>query len=54
MDSLVPKAVINQVDELMPVSDKILFEHASHAPFISHFDEFIQSITNWLTQQGLN
>ena len=54
MDSLVPKAVISQIDELVPNSDKEIFEQASHAPFISHFEGFILSLTSWLTMQSLN
>lgn len=48
MDSLVPKAVIGQIDQLVASSDKVIFKQASHAPFISHFEQFVQSITNWL------
>ena len=48
MDSLVPKAVIKQIDELAVNSDKMIFEGASHAPFISHFEPFVESITTWL------
>lgn len=51
MDSLVPKAVVNQIDELAPRSEKVIFEQASHAPFISHFDEFILALTTWLSQK---
>lgn len=47
-DSLVPKAVIEQINGLVPNSDKHLFEHASHAPFISHLDSFYQVLCAWL------
>jgi len=47
-DSLVPKAAIEQITLLAPDSDKYLFEHASHAPFISHLNEFHQVLTHWL------
>ncbi len=49
LDSLVPKAVIEQVDKLLPSSDRYTFHHASHAPFISHGDEFISVLSDWLT-----
>ncbi|KGJ97464.1 pimeloyl-ACP methyl ester esterase BioH [Colwellia psychrerythraea] len=47
-DSLVPKAVIEQINDLVPNSDHHLFEHASHAPFISHLDDFYQVLCAWL------
>ncbi len=48
-DSLVPKAVIDKVSHLAPKSDLHLFEKASHAPFISHIDDFYKVLNNWLT-----
>ncbi len=50
-DSLVPKAVIEQVNHLVPASDYHIFNHASHAPFISHLDDFYQTVMNWLNVQ---
>ena len=50
-DSLVPKAVIEQVNHLAPASDYHIFNHASHAPFISHLDDFYQTAMNWLNVQ---
>lgn len=50
LDSLVPKAVIKQVDELLPNSDKHIFDKASHAPFISHSDEFNDVLLSWVQQ----
>jgi len=47
-DSLIPKAVIEKVRHLAPCSDEYLFQSASHAPFISHLDEFYQVLNNWL------
>lgn len=38
LDSLVPKAVVPLLDERFPASHSLVFEHASHAPFISHPD----------------
>lgn len=49
LDSLVPKAVISQVDKLLPDSDSYTFHRASHAPFISHSDEFFTVLCDWLT-----
>lgn len=40
LDSLVPKAVISQIEALQPECISHVFDKASHAPFISHADEF--------------
>jgi len=51
-DSLVPKSVIEQVAKLANNnSDQHIFERASHAPFISHLDDFTQVLTGWLFTQ---
>jgi len=47
-DSLVPKAVIDQITMLARNSDQHIFKQASHAPFISHADDFKQILSNWL------
>ncbi|TMM45682.1 pimeloyl-ACP methyl ester esterase BioH [Colwellia ponticola] len=47
-DSLIPKTVIEKIRHLAPDSDEYLFESASHAPFISHLDEFHQVLSDWL------
>ncbi|MBU2869535.1 pimeloyl-ACP methyl ester esterase BioH [Colwellia sp. E2M01] len=47
-DSLVPKAVIEKIDNLAEKSTKHIFSHASHAPFISHLDDFYQVLFSWL------
>jgi pimeloyl-[acyl-carrier protein] methyl ester esterase len=48
LDSLVPKTIPALVSELNPTSEQHIFLQASHAPFISHFDEFIEALTQWL------
>lgn len=48
MDGLVPKAIIKQVDALAPESATIIFDKASHAPFISDFDDFTTALKSWL------
>lgn len=50
LDSLVPKDVIEQVRLLLPNSQQYIFDKASHAPFISHADEFNHVISNWLKE----
>ena len=48
MDGLVPKAIIERVDELSPESTSIVFDKASHAPFISDFEGFTSALRSWL------
>lgn len=48
LDSLVPKNAIAEIDGLAPSSDKVIFTHASHAPFISEFDCFYRELSAWL------
>lgn len=48
LDSLVSKAVPELVSELAPKSDVHIFKQASHAPFISHGDDFFDVLKNWL------
>ncbi len=50
-DSLVPKAVINRVASKATQSNQHIFEQASHAPFISHLDDFNKVLTAWLVEQ---
>jgi len=47
-DSLVPKGVVTNINQLVPDSDQHIFEHASHAPFISHLSDFHLVLTRWL------
>jgi len=51
-DSLVPKSVIERIAKFAENnSEQHIFERASHAPFISHLDDFTQILTNWLRIQ---
>jgi len=50
LDGLIPKAVIEKISTLTPTSDIVIFEKSSHAPFISDFSSFIESLTSWLGQ----
>lgn len=47
-DNLIPKAVIEQINKLAPKSEQHVFKQASHAPFISHADEFREVLSKWL------
>lgn len=54
LDSLVPKTAIEKIDALLPLSQKYIFTKASHAPFISHGEEFNQVLMAWLKENALN
>ena len=49
-DSLVPKLVIEQIAKLAHQSEQHIFAQASHAPFISHLDDFNEVLTLWLLE----
>ena len=44
LDSLVSHRVIKHIDALAPQSDKVVIAKASHAPFISHRQEFLEQL----------
>ncbi len=52
LDGLVPRNVISQVDELAPQSEKIVFDKASHAPFISDITLFSSELSAWLVKRS--
>jgi pimeloyl-[acyl-carrier protein] methyl ester esterase len=52
-DSLVPKSAVSLINSLAPNSEEHIFMQASHAPFISHLDDFNQVLLRWLTKQFL-
>lgn len=49
-DSLVPKAALEQIEALQPQATSMLFPKASHAPFISHADEFAEALHHYLAR----
>ncbi len=49
-DSLVPKSIIPLVGELAINSEHNIFNDASHAPFISHANDFYQVLSKWLVK----
>ena len=51
-DSLVPKVVIEKIAELAQNSEQYIFKQASHAPFISHADDFKYVLSNWLVTKA--
>ncbi|MCH7349435.1 pimeloyl-ACP methyl ester esterase BioH [Aeromonas sp. MR7] len=48
LDSLVPKAAIPLLDERYPASHSLVLEKASHAPFISHPQQFVEIIRHFV------
>jgi pimeloyl-[acyl-carrier protein] methyl ester esterase len=50
LDGLVPKTVIDKVSLLAKESDVIIFNKASHAPFISEPEPFLDALSLWIKQ----
>lgn len=48
LDSLVPVAAIPLIKAKQPNAKSHIFNHASHAPFVSHPDEFIQQVREFM------
>ncbi|MEC6883286.1 pimeloyl-ACP methyl ester esterase BioH [Photobacterium piscicola] len=48
LDALVPIKTESQLSVLYPQSQRYVFANASHAPFISHLDEFITVIKTFI------
>ncbi len=53
LDSLVPKTVPDLVGKLSLMSELHIFDQASHAPFISHADDFFEVLLEWLNTNKL-
>lgn len=49
LDSLVPVAVVEQLQQMQPQARFTVAAHASHAPFISHPQVFGHWLQHWLT-----
>lgn len=47
-DTLVPKTVVSSIQALHPMSEHIVYDKASHAPFISHPDSVIHDMLTFL------
>ncbi|MDX3772700.1 pimeloyl-ACP methyl ester esterase BioH [Chromatiaceae bacterium AAb-1] len=50
LDSLVPASVVPLLQEMQPTGRFTLLAKASHAPFISHQQEFMDWLLQWLQQ----
>ncbi len=47
LDSLVPVQVVEQLQQWQPHGHFSVLPHASHAPFISHSDQFLSWLMGW-------
>ncbi|QGX40503.1 pimeloyl-ACP methyl ester esterase BioH [Permianibacter aggregans] len=48
LDGLVPAKVADDVQQLAPNSEHYVFHKSSHAPFLSHRQEFLDVLNRWL------
>ena len=53
-DSLVPKGVVEKISKLASTSEQQVIKQASHAPFISHTDEFKTILFDWLASKAIS
>lgn len=47
LDALVPAAIVPQLQLMLPKAQFMILDKASHAPFISHPQDFVTWLTNW-------
>lgn len=50
LDSLVPRSAIGHINGLLPDSPHVIFQHSSHAPFISEPELFVKEIENFFNK----
>ncbi|WP_144391961.1 pimeloyl-ACP methyl ester esterase BioH [Pleionea sediminis] len=48
LDGLVPVKAAERIAELLPESKEVIFRKASHAPFLSHREEFTEEVLSFL------
>lgn len=48
LDSLVPAKAANDIQQLAPHSEHHVFPKASHAPFLSHTNQFVEKVREFL------
>jgi len=51
LDALVPFAAAKKMRACLPQSTLVVFEKAAHAPFISHFNDFITELNHFLNDR---
>jgi pimeloyl-[acyl-carrier protein] methyl ester esterase len=52
LDSLVPQKVAGMIKVLQPTAKQMVIQKASHAPFISHLDSFVNLLLDELQPEG--
>lgn len=52
LDGLVPLKAVEKIAELMPNSEQVVFRKASHAPFLSHAEEFLTTVIEFLNRKS--
>ncbi|NVJ59572.1 MAG: pimeloyl-ACP methyl ester esterase BioH [Gammaproteobacteria bacterium] len=50
LDGLVPLKAAEKIAALMPKSEQVVFRKASHAPFLSHAKEFVDTVIEFLNR----
>lgn len=50
LDTMVPLGAAKAMSEKIPQSKLYVFENSAHAPFISHYDEFIKVLKGYLLE----
>ncbi|MDE9430366.1 pimeloyl-ACP methyl ester esterase BioH [Xenorhabdus bovienii] len=53
LDGLVPRKIAAQLDDEWPHTHSVIMRNAAHAPFISHPDEFVDAVMEFVTNAGL-
>ncbi|MDR0217559.1 MAG: pimeloyl-ACP methyl ester esterase BioH [Enterobacteriaceae bacterium] len=53
LDGLVPRKIVTLLDTAWPQSRSVMMRHAAHAPFISHPDEFVDLLLDFVGGNNL-
>lgn len=48
LDSLVPVAAVSEIQALIPHAHSVIFPHAAHTPFLSHTDQFVDELRQFI------
>ena len=51
LDSIVPEKAVPVIKDCHPTSESVVIRKASHAPFISHQDEFVSAIHGHMQEE---
>jgi pimeloyl-[acyl-carrier protein] methyl ester esterase len=54
LDGLVPIKAVEKINALFPASQVLIFNKASHAPFLSHGDRFCEQVIQFIEQGKLD